>query len=161
MANVERKLKDDKNFKQGFEWQLKGNIHKAIEFYKKSLDQIESPEGHTFLAWAYSYLGWYDEAIQECQKAIAIDPEFGNPWNDIGAYLIEKGQHDEAIFYLKKATRAKDYNTYYYPHYNLSRIWIKKGMLNKALASLYKALESNPYYTPAINSLNHLMKQVH
>jgi Tfp pilus assembly protein PilF len=74
--------------------------------------------------------------------------------------LIEKGLHDEAIFYLKRATRAKNYNTYCYPYYNLSRVWIKRGKLNKAIASLYKALEANPRFAPAINTLNHLSKQV-
>lgn len=161
MADVEKKLKEDQNFRLGFEHQLRGDIHKAIDFYKKSLDENPGPEAYTFLAWAYSFLGWYDEAIGECQKAIEMDPEFGNPWNDIGAYMIEKGNYDEAIFYLKKATKSKNYNTYCYPHYNLSRIWIKKGMLNKALSSLYKSLEANPYFTPAINTLNHLIKQVH
>ena len=161
MTDIEKKLKDDKNFRLGFESQLRGDIYRAIEFYKKSIDENATPEAYTFLAWAYSFQGQYDQAIEECQKAIEMDPEFGNPWNDIGAYLIEKGNYDEAIFYLKKATRAKNYTSYYYPHYNLSRIWIKKGMLNKAISSLYKALEANPYYTPAINTLNHLIKQVH
>lgn len=161
MADVDTKLKVDKDFRLGFEHQLRGNIHQAIHYYRKSIEQKRSPEAHTFLAWAYSFFGWYDEAIEECLKAIEMDPEFGNPWNDIGAYLIEQGNYDEAIFYLKRATRTKNYNTYCYPHYNLSRVWVKKGMVNKALAELYKALEANPYFTPAINTLNHLIREVH
>ena len=35
-------------------------------------------------------------------------PTFGNPYNDIGAYLIAKGELDEAIEWLEKAkTRAQ------------------------------------------------------
>lgn len=160
MSSIEAKLQADRNFKLGFEYQLKGDIHRAIEFYKKSLEQKPSPEAHTFLGWAYSFFGWYDEAIDECRKALVLDPEFGNAWNDIGAYLIEKGLAEEAIFHLKKATRAKHYDTYHYAHYNLARVWIQKGMLNKAVQSLYKALECNGQYLPAINTLNHLIKQV-
>ncbi len=37
-----------------------------------------------------------DDAIDECKKAIAIDPEFGNPWNDTGAYLIQQGDPEAA-----------------------------------------------------------------
>ena len=33
-----------------------------------------------------------------------MDPDFGNPYNDIGAYLIEMGRLDEAIPWLEKAT---------------------------------------------------------
>ena len=160
MADVDKKLKVDKDFRLGFEHQLRGDIHRAIYYYKKSIEVSPSPEALTFLAWAYSFFGWYDQAIEECVKAIEFDPEFGNPWNDIGAYLIEKGNYDEAIFYLKRATRSKNYNTYCYPYYNLSRIWIKKGMHNKAIASIYKALEANPNFTPAINTLNHLIRRV-
>ena len=40
-------------------------------------------------------MGKLDEAIEECYKAIDRDPDFGNPYNDIGAYLIEKGQLDK------------------------------------------------------------------
>ena len=34
-------------------------------------------------------MGQLDEAIEECHRAIRTDPDFGNPYNDIGAYLIE------------------------------------------------------------------------
>src|SRR5207253_8419965 len=40
---------------------------------------------------------------EECKKAIAVDPTFGNPYNDIGAYLIERGEHAQAIPWLEKA----------------------------------------------------------
>ncbi len=161
MANVEYKMKVDRLFRLGYENQLRGDIQKAIDCYQRSLETSPSPEVHTFLGWAYSFLGWYDQAIEECQKAIELEPEFGNPWNDIGAYLIEKGNYDEAVFYLKKATRTKNYTTYCYPHYNLSRIWIQKGLLNKAIAELYKSLQADPSFPPAINTLNHILKLVH
>lgn len=36
-------------------------------------------------------------------------PDFGNPYNDIGAYLIEKGDFDEAIVWFQKAMQARRY----------------------------------------------------
>ena len=60
-----------------------------------------------FLGWTYSYQGRLDDAIPECQKAIEVDPEFGNPYNDIGAYLIEQQKHDEAIPWLERALQAR------------------------------------------------------
>lgn len=38
-----------------------------------------------------------EEAIAECHKAIALDLDFGNPYNDIGVYLIEREDLDGAI----------------------------------------------------------------
>ena len=64
-------------------------------------------------------MGDYDSAIAECQKAIEIDPDFGNPYNDIGAYLIQQGELDEAIPYLEQAMEAKRYSTPHFPHYSI------------------------------------------
>jgi tetratricopeptide (TPR) repeat protein len=61
-------------------------------------------EAHTFLGWTYHFQGRLDDAIAECKRAIEIDPEFGNPYNDIGAYLIELKRFDGAIPWLERAT---------------------------------------------------------
>ena len=46
-------------------------------------------------------------------------PTFGNPYNDIGAYLIEKGDLDEAIPWFQKAMQARRYESPAFPHLNL------------------------------------------
>ncbi|MGA2847071.1 MAG: tetratricopeptide repeat protein, partial [Candidatus Acidiferrales bacterium] len=74
-----------------------------MELYTKSLDIFPTAEAHTFLGWTYHFQGKVDEAIAECKRAIEVDPEFGNPYNDIGSYLIALGRHDEAIPWLEQA----------------------------------------------------------
>ena len=83
-------------FQQAYEQQMKGQLEEAVSLYKLSLATHQTAEAYTFLGWTYSFMGKLDEAIDECHKAIACDPHFGNPYNDIGAYLIEKGDLDEA-----------------------------------------------------------------
>lgn len=136
-------------FRKAYEQQMAGNLSEAIMLYKKSLELRETAEAHTFLGWAYSCSNRYDEAIVECKLAIELDPDFGNPYNDIGAYLIEKGEHDEAIAWLEKATVAKRYDSYFYPFYNLGRVWEQKGDWHKALRAYNSAVEHNPSYTLA------------
>src|SRR5258708_1462938 len=82
---------------------LRGDIERAIELYTKSLGLYPTAEAYTFRGWAYSFQGRVDEAIDECKNAIAVDPTFGNPYNDIGSYLVAKGKLDEAIEWLEKA----------------------------------------------------------
>ncbi|MDP3919216.1 MAG: tetratricopeptide repeat protein [Candidatus Omnitrophota bacterium] len=139
----------ERYFQEAYEKQMAGEIENAISLYLKSLELCPTAEAHTFLGWAYSYQGRYDEAINECRHAIDLDPEFGNPYNDIGAYLIEKDRLDEAIEWLEKATVAKRYESYCYPYYNLGRIWERKGDWMKALNSYESSLKSNPNYTLA------------
>lgn len=140
-------------FAQAYQSQMQGKLEEAVELYKRSLEIEPTAEAHTFLGWTYSFLGRYEEAIAECKRATEIDPDFGNAWNDIGAYLIELGREDEAIPFLETATRAKRYDSYCFPHFNLSWIFTKKGMLHRATEELHKALESNPDYLPAREAL--------
>lgn len=133
-------------YQEGYKKQMEGSLEEAIDLYRKSLNILPTAEAHTFLGWAFSFQGRYDDAIRECRAAIEIDPEFGNPYNDIGAYLIEKGEYDEAMPWLEKAIGAKRYETYCYPHYNLGRIWEKKGNWMRAIGCYQAALDDNPEY---------------
>jgi Tfp pilus assembly protein PilF len=93
--------------------------------------------------------GDYETAIEMCLKAIELDPDFGNPYNDIGSYLIALGRYDEAIPWLKKAITAKNYELRHYPHINLARVYLAKGMFKDALQELETAIKIAPNYRPA------------
>jgi len=136
-------------FREGYDKQIAGAIDEAIDLYQKSLEIMPTAEAHTFLGWAYSYANRYDAAIEECKKAIEIDPDYGNPYNDIGSYLIEKGEMNDAIPWLERAIEAKRYESYCYPHYNLGRIWEHKGYFMRALECYETALKDNPEYSLA------------
>ena len=110
-------------FRQAYEFQVNGDYQQAIEFYSRSIAAYATAEAYTFRGWAYSFLGDYEHAIAECLEAIKLDPEFGNPYNDIGAYLIEQGKWDDAIPWFEKAMVAKRYEARCYPHFNLGRVY--------------------------------------
>src|SRR5258708_20819655 len=82
-------------FQKAYELQMQGEYRHAIELYTCSIETFATAEAYTFRGWTYSLLGDYERAIAECLQAIKTDPEFGNPYNDIGAYLIEQGKWDE------------------------------------------------------------------
>jgi tetratricopeptide (TPR) repeat protein len=87
--------------RRAFHAQMSGDFDTAIDLYQRSIAAFPTAEAHTFLGWTYSFQRRLEEAIEECHKAIAVDPTFGNPYNDIGAYLIEMGRLDEAIPWLE------------------------------------------------------------
>jgi len=90
-------------FRQAYESQMKGDYDQALELYTRSIEAYPTAEAYTFRGWTYSFLDKLDEAIEQCRQAIQVDPDFGNPYNDIGAYLIEKSEWKEAIPWLEKA----------------------------------------------------------
>ncbi|MEZ4594693.1 MAG: tetratricopeptide repeat protein, partial [Chloroflexota bacterium] len=84
-------------FEQAYRKQMDGELGDAIVLYKRSLTTYPTAEAYTFLGWTYSQMGRIEEAIAMCQLAIETDPSYGNPYNDIGAYLIDEEKWAEAI----------------------------------------------------------------
>ena len=130
-----------------------GEYDDAIALFRRSIAIHPTAEAHTFLGWSLSMLGRYEEAIAQCEKAIPIDPDFGNPYNDIGVYLIALGRAREAEPWLRKAMRAKRYCCRQFPHFNLGRIYLAEGRLEEAGRLFERALEFDPDYIPARQGL--------
>jgi Tfp pilus assembly protein PilF len=121
---------------EGQRLQLDGDIARAVELYDQSIAVFPTAEAHTCRAWALSFQNRLDEAIAECKRAIAVDPSFGNPYNDIGSYLIAMGKSDEAIEWLERAKRAPRYKPRHFPYVNLGRLFAEQGMVARAIAEL-------------------------
>lgn len=136
-------------FDRAFRFQQQGDLGNAMRLYQRSLEVHPTAEAYTYLGWTYSMLGRLDEAIAECQQAIAVDPTFGNPYNDIGVYLIERGEYAEAITWLKKALVAPRYEAPQFPRLNLGRAYQKLGNYQEALSWYNAALEVDPLFLPA------------
>ena len=121
-----------------------GRVDEAIAAFTRSIDLYPTAEAYTFRGWAYSFQDRIDDAIAECHKAIETDPTFGNPYNDIGAYLIRQGKLDEAIPWLERATRAERYEARAFPWTNLGRIYAARGDTRRAVECFRQALSEQP-----------------
>ena len=143
-------------FRMAYEHQMRGELDEAARLYTQSIDAYPTAEGYTFRGWVYSFQGRIDDAIAECKKAIEVDPTFGNPYNDIGAYLVEQGRLDEAIPWLERALVALRYESYCFPHVNLGRVYEKKRMFARALHHYLEALDENPRHLGAWQAVGRL-----
>ena len=133
-----------------------GQLEPAMDMYRKSIALHPTAEAHTYLGWAMSHLGRLDDAIAQCKKAIEVDPEFGNPYNDIGAYLIELGRPQEAVPWFERAIASKRYCCYFFAHFNLGRVLLADGQIRRAKREFERALEVEPNYLPAQRALEFL-----
>lgn len=145
---------------EAYRAQMEGDFDHAVELYRKSLTAHPTAEAHTFLGWTYHFQGKIEEAIEECKRAIEVDPDFGNPYNDIGAYLISLGCHDEAIPWLERAVEARRYEPRHFPHFNLGRVYLAKGMLSRAREEFQHALRIAPEYDLARQALESLRRML-
>lgn len=143
-------------FNKAYKFQSEGLLEKAIENYNLSIELFPTPEAYTFLGWTFSQLGDYDKAIEECKNAIEIDPDYGNPYNDIGAYLLSQRKVEEAIPYIEMALNSKRYDAYHFAHLNLGRAFEMKGLWFEAVEEYRKSKEIAPEYLAAMQNFNRL-----
>ena len=147
-------------FRSAYEAQMRGDLDEAADLYKQSVKAFPTAEAHTFLGWTYSFIGLTDDAIAECHNAIEVDPDFGNPYNDIGAYLIEQGNLHSAIPWLRRAMTAVRYESYFYPHFNLGRVYESLGRAYDALREYKTAIDLNPKYGLAVRAFRSLQAKL-
>jgi Tfp pilus assembly protein PilF len=149
-----------KLLQEAYQAQMAGELDRAVVLYKDSLEAYPTAEAHTFLGWTYHFQGKVEDAIAECKRAIAVDPDFGNPYNDIGAYLIGLGRFDEAIPWLEQATKAPRYDPRHYPYFNLGRVYAAKGLLQRAREYFNESLRIEPRYMLARQAVESLRRMV-
>jgi tetratricopeptide (TPR) repeat protein len=147
-------------FRRAYAAQLRRDYARAEELYRQSIETYPTAEAHTFLGWTYSFQERYDEAIAECLKAIETDPAFGNPYNDIGSYLIAKGDIYGCVRWFKRALTAPRYESYAYPHFNLGRAYEQRGRLIEAARHYNFALKQRGDYQQAEKALRRVQMKL-
>jgi Tfp pilus assembly protein PilF len=147
-------------FTRAYEAQQVKDYEAAIELYKRSIAVYPTAEAHTFLGWVYSFQERYDEAIEECLEAIRVDSTFGNPYNDIGSYLVAQGDLYGSVKWFKRALVAPRYEARAFPHMNLGRVYEQRGRLLDAAHHYGRALEQEPGYTQAAIAMRRLQAKL-
>lgn len=155
--NTKQKELAQSYFERGYAYQTRGHLDRAAHCYRRSISFMPSAQAYTFLGWVLSKKGLYDDAIQFCKSAIEINPEYGNPYNDIGAYLLEQNHYDEALEWFNKALEAKEYENYCFPYFNIARIYEFKGRWDLAKECYEKAIKESADYEPAHIALKNLL----
>lgn len=149
-----------KLFERAYQCQQQGDLDGAARLYQASIAETPTAEAHTFLGWVYGLQRRLEEAIVECKHAIALDPSFGNPYNDIGAYLVELGREDDAIPWFRRAVDAPRYAARHFPHMNLARIYEGRGQYLEALAELTRAAVEAPEHPPITAAIRRIQSRV-
>ena len=155
-SEAERREAAAELFRRAYEQQVAAEFQQAVDLYTRSIEAYPTAEAYTFRGWTHSFLGDYDRAITDCLKAIEIDPDFGNPYNDIGAYLIEQGKWDESVAWFQKAIAARRYEARCYPHFNLGRVYERRHEWTKAKQCYAAAFSLDARYVSALSALRRL-----
>jgi len=124
----------------------------GLTLWEKTVETTpQCARAHCNLGLEYNKRGRIDEAISECNKALAINPYHVMAHVNLGASYVKKGRLDEAIAEYKRALVIKP--RYADAHYNLGIAYAKKGRLDEAIAEYRRALALKPRYPEARNNL--------
>ncbi|CAI5708434.1 unnamed protein product [Hyaloperonospora brassicae] len=111
----------------------------AKAYYVESLKLFETADAHAYLGWHFYLDGKVDEAVRECQRAIQMDPAFGNPYNDLGLIRVAQGKAEEALQLLLQAIAAPRNDVRHYACQNLAALHLEN---NRVKPALHKYIES-------------------
>lgn len=103
------------------------------------------------LGLAFMRKGMFNEAIDEFEDAIVLDPENSIIYNNLGNAYIEVERLEEAIDVLEKAILlSPDFADL---HNNLGRAYLKMSQCKNAVGAFEKAISINTYYPDAYYNL--------
>jgi serine/threonine protein kinase/Tfp pilus assembly protein PilF len=103
---------------------------------------------HYDLGLYYENRNMLDQAIEEYQEALKLDPNFGFVLNEIAYVHVQKGDFEKAIEYFKKYASISpgDAN----PIDSMAELYLRMGRIDEAIAKYKEALEITPdFYMPA------------
>ena len=134
----------DDLFRMGHVLVQMGIFELAAEHLGEAFRLAPTAESATFVGWAMNEMDDAWAALGWCRKAIETDERLGNPWNDIGAILLQMEQPTAAVPWLAAATRSQRYDAPGHPWSNLARAHEALGNKIAAFDAARTALEHSP-----------------
>ena len=113
----------------------------AEKYFDKLLYVQKKPEIFFIQANIHKQLKKYDSAISYFEKAIQLNPNFSEAYNNLGNTKKRVGKIDEAIFCFEKAIQLKENNIEAY--LNLANIYKENKKFNKLIKIYEKILSFN------------------
>ena len=106
-------------------------------------------------------MGDFTKAKEFCFEAIKKDPDYGNPYNDIGSYLLSEGKIKESFSWFALAKKAKYYLNREFPYINAAKAHLMQQNYRGALNEFMEALILVPYHKELQKTVNRLKSFVY
>ena len=149
LAELTRRTEAEEFCALGKERHAAGDVEDAAAYFAMSLELYPTAEAYIGLGVTLAARGQWADAIAECEQAIALEPDLGNPYNDIAVYNAELGRPREALEWLDRALAARRYDCPHYSHYHRGRLLEQMGRFTESRDAYQTALNCEPDWEPA------------
>ncbi len=138
-----------------------GNVLQKIGIYTLAAQHLGtsysiSPSAESACYLGMSYPSNSEDSLAWQRKAIETDPNFGEPWNEIGEILMKSGDIGSAINWFREAIVSKNYSKRGDAWINLTRAHMEIDQTLSAFFAAQKAVELFPSNTELIELLSYL-----
>ena len=130
------------------------NLNRAYDLATEAINLNDSQgSAYTLLSHVYLRRGEFERAIEEQERAIALEPNNANNYRDLAEALIFAARPEEAIDYILKAMSLNPHYPVTYP-FTLGFAYAGIGFKNespeqyeKAIIAMEEAISLNPNFT--------------
>ncbi|MCD6073285.1 MAG: repeat-containing protein, partial [Rhodospirillales bacterium] len=109
-------------------------------------------------AQAHHHAGRLAEAQALYAEIVGVDPKHADALNLLGTVLAQRGNSEQAVYFMRRATQAAPTRAPY--HVNLGVVLTALGRYDEAKACFDRALKADPKFVDAYYNLGNLLKQM-
>jgi len=127
----------------GYAVAVENDREKEFRIYQQMAQKYpKEKQVHFELASYYDWNQIYDKAIEEFNRALELDPNYGYALNQFAYTYSDMGNYEKAIEYFKKyaAVSPGDAN----PLDSMAELYFRMGKLDEAIAKYKEALQVKP-----------------
>lgn len=129
----------------------------AIAEYQQAIAVLPGAKQHTALASAYLEAGDVEKAEAAYQRALEIDPDYGNAYAGLGAIAGRRDDAAAQIAHLEKAVALTSdrisFRQRVLMYNDLAVAYAKQGKHEQEMAQYRAAIELDPLFAPAYYNL--------
>lgn len=134
------------HYKIGVSYYSEGKVQQAFVEFQRAYE-LNPQNKEVLYAIGIIYLLDFDEtlkAIDFFQRAVKIDPDYSEAYNNLGYAHAKMGKFDAAIPFYKKAVSNVFYSTPEKAYINLGKTYYRLGRYDEAAASYKEAIKRAP-----------------